>query len=140
MAFKVKKSNLFTIFAVFSFSFCLFFSCQSGYSFRVPGESEIITKNIASEYFSIAEEYFKLKNYQKAIQYYKMAMKDRSLNVSAYYKLARSYALSKDYETAEECFVNLLEKDPQNRDLQVSLAYVKAMKGNTAESLVLYRD
>ena len=85
MPVKVKKSLRFVQFSAIFVSLFLLFSCQSGYSFRVPGESEIITKNIASEYFSIAEEYFKLKNYQKAIQYYKLAMKDKSLNVSAYY-------------------------------------------------------
>ena len=97
----------------------------------MPGESEIITTNISSEYFAIADEYLNLKNYQKAVQYYKLAMKNKSLNAAAYYKLARSYALAKDYESAEKCYTKLLSVDPENKDLQISLAYIKGMSGKT---------
>ena len=116
------------------------FSCQSEYSFRVPGENEIITTNISSEYFAIADEYLNLKNYQKAIQYYKLAMKNKSLNAAAYYKLARSYALAKDYESAEKCYEKLLSVDPENKDLQISLAYIKGMSGKTEEAASLYKE
>lgn len=115
-------------------------SCQTSNALRVPGESAIVSKNIASEYFAIADAYLDLKKYDKAAQYYKLAMKDRSLRLGAYYKLARSYALAKDYSSAEECYKNLLELDPENKDLRISLAYVKGMGGKTDEALSLYME
>lgn len=134
----MKKYRFFSAVLVFSAIFS-FSSCQSEYSFRVPGESEIITTNISLEYFAIADEYLNLKNYQKAVQYYKLAMKNKSLNAAAYYKLARSYALAKDYESAEKCYTKLLSVDPENKDLQISLAYIKGMSGKTEEATRLYK-
>ena len=48
----------------------LFFSCSSLSSFFAPGELEAISENISAEYFTIAEGYYDLENYAKAIQYY----------------------------------------------------------------------
>ena len=56
--------------------------CQTSNAFKVPGESSIITKNIASEYFTIAEGYADLKKYDKAAEYYKYAMNDADIVVS----------------------------------------------------------
>ena len=114
------------------------FSCQSSNSFRVPGETGLISKNICSEYMNIADSYFELKKYDKAITYYKLAMNDKNLKLSVYYKLGRTYALSKDYVNASKIYSDLLKLDPQNKDLQISLAYVKAMSGEVSESLGMY--
>lgn len=134
----MKKLKPFFLGSLF-FASLLCFSCQTSNAFRVPGESGLIVKNISSEYFAIAEAYSNLKNYDKAIVYYKLAMKNKSLRLNAYYKLARVYALSKDYENASKCYKDLLALDPENKDLQLSLAYVKAMSGKTDEAILDYQ-
>lgn len=135
----MKKLNS-LLFAGILFSSFLFFSCQTSNALKVPGESALIVKNISSEYFSIAEAYSNLRNYDKAIVYYKLAMKNKSLRLNAYYKLARVYALSKDYENAAKCYKDLLALDPENKDLRLSLAYVKAMGGKTEEAILDYQE
>ncbi|MGN0740773.1 MAG: tetratricopeptide repeat protein [Treponema sp.] len=117
----------------------LFFSCASNQVF-VPGEKQAKIENIYAEYFNLAQEYEKLKNYGKAIDFYKMAMGDKSLHDAAYYKLGRCYAFNKQYDKAAEVFEKLLKKDNSNVALQSSLAYVTAMSGDTKRACLLYKN
>lgn len=137
---KIRHRAFAAFLIAFSLLLALLTSCQTSNALRVPGESSIISKNISAEYFAIADAYLDLKKYDKASQYYKLAMKDKSLRLSAYYKLARSYALAKDYSSAEKCYEDLLRLDPENKDLRLSLAYVKGMGGKTDEALSLYME
>lgn len=128
------------IFFLVLFVIVLFSSCQSQNNITVPGEKQLILKNIYSEYFSIAESYMDLKKYDKAIIYYKKAMQNKSLKNAVDYKLARCYALNKNYSESQKIFEELLKKDPENKDLKLSLAYVLAMKGEVQKSLDLYLE
>ena len=117
----------------------LFISCASD-GFRVPGEEKIILKNLATEYYTVAEGYMEIKNYTKAAEYYKLAMRNEDLYLTAYYKLARSYALAKDWENAVKTYNELLELDGENTVLKTSLAYITAMRGEVDDAIVQYRD
>lgn len=119
--------------------FSIFFSIVGCCSFYVPGEKEIILRNINIEYFNIAEEYFNLKNYSKAIDYYKIAIKDASLYSSACYKLARSYAFSSKWEDAYYYYNDVLKTDPDNLNIKISLAYITAMKGDNDSAIEQYK-
>lgn len=126
-------------FLFISIYFFVLFSIIGCSSFYVPGEKNVILKNITIEYFNIAEEYFNLKNYQKAIDYYNLAKKDESLYLSACYKLARSYALSSKWEEAYSCYNDVLKSDPDNLSIKISLAYITAMKGDIDSSIEQYK-
>ncbi len=133
------KKVFFSFLSLMAFaSFLVITGCQTSNAFKVPGESAIITKNIASEYFTIAEGYADLKKYNKAAEYYKYAMKNKSLRLSAYYKMARCYALAKDYKNATEAYENLLKLDPENKEIKLSLAYIQGMSGDTEKALKSY--
>jgi tetratricopeptide (TPR) repeat protein len=106
----------------------------------VPSETRILRKNLATEYYSIAEAYFDLKKYDKAADYYKLAMKDPALRTAAYYKLGRAYALGKQWNDAEKIFRTLLKRDPENLSISISIAYITAMKGDTENALLMYRN
>ncbi len=121
------------------FAFIFLISCSSS-SFRAPGESRIILKNIASEYYAIAEGFFEIKKYDKAAEYYRLAMRNDELYLSSYYKLARSYALAKDWDKASEAYNYLLKLDPENTALKASLAYITAMSGDFKKGIALYKD
>ncbi len=123
---------------IFTFLFLIFFSCSSAPSLRVPGESAVISKNLAIEYFNIAEGYTELKKYDKAAEYYKKALSDKNLYSQAYYKLARSYALAKNWDDAATCYEELLTLDPENEELKESLAYISAMKGDFDDAISRY--
>lgn len=115
-----------------------FFSCASN-ELRVPGETELILKNISTEYYNIAEGYMDIKKYDKATEYYKLAMRHKELNLPAYYKLARAYALAKNWDKASECYDELLKLDPENTMLKISIAYITAMSGNVDEGILKYK-
>ncbi|MBR1722979.1 MAG: tetratricopeptide repeat protein [Treponema sp.] len=115
----------------------LFSSCTS--SFRIPGETNIILKNLSNEYYAIAEAYMDVKKYDKAAEYYELAMRNKALYLTSYYKLARSYALAKNWEKAKEAYTYLLSLDPENIMLKSSLAYITAMGGDIDKAILDYK-
>lgn len=126
--------HIFLLFLIFSFV-----SCAST-GLRIPGEEKIILKNLATEYYTVAEGYLEIKNYTKAAEYYKLAMRNEDLYLTAYYKLARSYALAKNWDEAVKTYNELLERDGDNTLLKTSLAYITAMRGDVDDAIVQYRD
>ena len=80
-----------------------------------------------------------IKDYAKAATYYEKAMADKDLYLQAYYELGRSYALSKNWEKALSIFNDFLEKDSDNLDLQMSVAYIHAMRGDFSQALEQYK-
>lgn len=116
----------------------LMISCKTS-SLAIPGEKRVIQNNISLEYFSIASAYEDLKKYDKAIEYYKLALNNKEIKDNAFYKLARCYALSKDWENAEKCYKQILEKDSSNTNIRISLAYIYAMNGNLEAALDCYK-
>lgn len=125
--------------------FCLiigslfFTSCMTN-AIYVPGEKTVKISNINQEYYNLAEEYFKLEKYEKAIEFYKLAGRDKSLRNVAYYKTGRCYALNKQYDKAEPIFRNMQKKDPENQSIKATLAYITAMNGNKKKASLLYKD
>lgn len=136
----MKGRNIFTKLSVLFFvsTFFLLVSCQSTYF--IPGKKTVVYKNISAEYFNIAQGYEGLKNYNKAIEYYKLAMNDKSIANSCNYKIGRCYALSKDYSNAAKIYESLVAKDPDNLSLKMSLAYVYAMGGETNKAIAFYKN
>ncbi len=118
-------------------SLLFFSSCQS--TFRIPEEERTILENIAAEYYNIAEGYVGVKNYSKAAEYYKLAMRDPEVYQQAYYKLARAYALAQNWEAAQTCYDEMLAKDPDNMNLQLSVAYITAMRGQSDEAIEMFK-
>ena len=107
------------------FSFCVFsFSCKSVNNF-VPGQKRIQINNLYKEYYNIAETYFSLKNYTKAISYYKLGL---------------SYVMNNDWTNAEKIFTELYKKDFENDSIKSSLAYIYSMSGNLTKAEQFYSE
>lgn len=87
---------------------------------------------------AIADTYNELEKFDKAIEYYELAMKDKSVYWAAYYKLARCYAMNKQYPKARKMYFTLYKRDKKNLDIQLSLAYLYAMEGYLDKSEVIY--
>lgn len=129
----------------FGFIFCIlvlvfFATCSSSKSLTVPGEDKIRAQNMASEYYSLAQDYEENKNYSKAILYYQKSMADDSLYTSAYYKVGLCNALSGNWQKAQNIFGELLIKDAENDTIKESLAYVCAKGGKLEKSALLYEE
>ena len=129
----MKKSTFCYLSLVF-----LFFSCSGTAHLPVPGEKNAVESNISVEYYSIASSYEELKNYKKAIDYYNLAKKNKKMRASSEYKIARCYALLKDWDNAQAGFEKILKKNPSNTNIKISLAYIMAMRGDLEASSQLY--
>ncbi|GMO47179.1 MAG: hypothetical protein Pg6C_09320 [Treponemataceae bacterium] len=106
----------------------------------IPGENAKILKNLAGEYFTVAGAYANTKQYDKAIEYYRLAARDKNYHTAARYEMARMNAFLSRWEDAEKIYADLLKNDPRNRDIASSLAYVKAMSRDLAGAESLYRE
>lgn len=113
-------------------------SCRTVIDSAVPGAHTVAVKNVYNEYMLIGDEYIKVENYDKAIEYYKKALGEKSIYWSAYYKLARAYALSGKWQEAGEAYTRLLERDGENTELLRSAAYVLAMSGDIDGAMDIY--
>ena len=89
-------------------------------------------------FFSIGIKAKNNKNYKKAIDYYNLAKKNKKMRASSEYKIARCYALLKDWDNAQAGFEKILKKDPSNTNIKISLAYIMAMRGDLEASSQLY--
>ena len=116
------------------------FSCKSSAHFPIPGEKKVTQAALHAEYLSLADAYAELEKYDKAIQYYKLAMHDKNLYWNALYKLGRAYALSKNWGDAKDAYEKLLKRDPQNMSLKLSLAYIQAMSGDLEKAKSAYES
>ena len=114
-------------------------SCATNAHLPVPGEKTAVQSNLSAEYLAIADEYFALSKFDKAVDYYKRAMKNKTLYWSAYYKLGRSYAMSKKWSDARRIYLKLLNRDPKNLSVRLSLAYIIAMDGRLEQAEEVYK-
>ncbi len=115
----------------------IFVSCAS-FRVPVPGETAVRKNNIFVEYMNIADSYNDLGKYDKAITYYKMAKSNRKLKWTANYKLARAYAMNKNWEEAQKLYLELYRRDPENISIQMSIAYIYAMNGKLPSAETIY--
>lgn len=114
-------------------------SCASVH-LPIPGETAAFKHNIYTEYYAIADAYYDLAKYDKAVNYYSLSMKNKDLYWSSYYKLAKSYVALSNWNEAEKIFKDLLKRDSSNINLMMSLAYVEAMNNNLVASEKLYQE
>lgn len=116
-----------------------FFSCKTT-KFIIPGEKKVAIDNIFIEYYNLGEEYFKLKNYKKAAEYYIKASSNKDIHNAACFKAGRSYALAKEWTSAGQVYEEILKKDKGNVSAKESLAYVYAMSNDFERSERLYTE
>ena len=67
-------------------------------------------------------------------------MRNEDLYLAASYKLARCYALAKDWEKATEAYSFLLNLDKDNVQLKTSLAYITVMSGKIDDGILQYQE
>jgi tetratricopeptide (TPR) repeat protein len=113
---------------------------QAGCAGVLPGEDSKILQNLAGEYFAVGGAYANLGQYENALTYYKLAMRDKNFYTAAYYESARMNALLSRWDEAKKMYETLLLKDPNNKDMRVSLAYVIAMSGDLAQAESIYAE
>ena len=83
-------------FCILFLSLFLIFSCAS--------DNNVLMKDVYAGYYSIAEEYFKMEKYAKAVEFYEKCLNDNDeLNLrNINYKLAQSYLKLSKWEEASK--------------------------------------
>jgi tetratricopeptide (TPR) repeat protein len=108
------KKNIISF--ILSITFFIFLSCKT--TDIIPGSNRIKIQNIYNEYLNIANVYYELEKFDKAIEYYTLAMDSKELYWACYYKLAQCYALTSKWTQSEEYYVVLQERDPTNSSIK----------------------
>ncbi len=135
MKIRFKISSFLSLFVIF----ILLFSCAST-PVPMPGDQQKKITNIYIEYMNIAEEYYKLEKYDKAITYYKFAMQSRTLYLNCYYKLAKVYSIHSNWSNALDMYKTILKRDPENASIKSSIAYLYSMNGQNDKALKIYEE
>lgn len=106
----------------------------------IPGKEDDKITNIYIEYLNIGDIYFNLEKYTEAIPYYKLAMQNKKVYWGAYYKLAKCYVYTSDWNNALSMYKKLLNKDKENNSLKANIAYIYLMQGNFNKAEFIYSD
>jgi len=126
-------------FFLFAASSIFFISCLSK-PIPIAGEKKMAINNIYVEYMNIADIYYSLEKYDKALEYYKLAMQNSKLYWASYYKTAKVYAIQSNWDSALPMYRRLLRRDPDNDSLKASLAYIYAMTGKLTKAERAYKE
>lgn len=112
-------------------------SCASGGTSLARSSGMI--EDLGREYYLLADSYAELKKYDKALELYQKASRtgikgERELS----FKIARTAALAKDWNTALKEYGFLLEKDKDNLLLKKSVAWIYGQKGDLEKAETEY--
>ena len=117
-----------------------FSSCASTeLSVPVPGQGAVKTRNIYAEYYTLGDSYYKLEDYKKAAEYYELAMKKKDQYWAAYYKLAKCYVFTSEWNKALPMYRKILERDTENASLKARLGDVSSNEDASLSNLELLR-
>ncbi len=116
---------------LFLFAFSLvFLSCQSGGA----------GKELARDYYNVANAYAEQKKYDKAAEYYRRSLDlDPSLNEPAF-NLARTYGESGEYEKALDLLRALAVQDEENLMVKEMQAYIYYRSGDAGSAADFYQQ
>ena len=106
----------------------------------IPGQTAQEKLDLYNQYMLIADEYFSLKKYDKAVLYYEECLKCEELYWTAYYKIAKISVIQSNWEKALKMFNTLLERDKENLTLKENIAYIYAMKGEKEKAVSIYLE
>jgi predicted Zn-dependent protease len=97
------------------------------------------SKEMAGEYYSLAEGYTETGKYGKAVALYKKAALRKEYRNAADFGLARAYALDGNWAGASSLLERLHKADPGNVLVTTAYAYALVSSGDVGRSLALYK-
>ncbi len=83
----------------------------------------------------LAKSFYKVKNYQKAIEIYETVLEKDSDNLIITYRLGKLYFSANNLKKASTVFKMLLEKDPNNPNYDYQLGLISSRKADGNEML-----
>lgn len=133
---RLKKTVFYSCLLIFLASS---FSCVTK-PVPILGDKGMALDNLYGEYMNIADTYYSLEKYDKAMEYYKLAMQDSKLYWAAYYKTAKVYAVQSNWDAALPMYRRLLRREKDNDSIKSSIAYIYAMTGALKKAERAYKE
>lgn len=112
--------------------------CASSGISLAPGETRTLLRNLSTEYCEMADSFFEMKKYDKAVNYYQKSLKVKN-SLSVKFKLAKTYVMLNKWAEANSIYKELYRKDKENSALITMLAYTEIKTGNVDNALSLYK-
>jgi tetratricopeptide (TPR) repeat protein len=97
-------------------------------------------KDLAQEYYNLANAYFELEEFDKASEYYRRALQYDPSLVQGSYNLARLYIQDGRYDDAVGLLESLLERDTENLMVRETLGYALYRAGRTEAAVAVFED
>ena len=95
-------------------------------------------RELAAEYYNIGNGFLELGQYEKAVQYFRDALRLDPALVKADYNLALTYVRLQRIPDARQTIERLLVDDPQNATLLSALAWAYHKEGRDEDALAQY--
>ena len=135
---KLKKLCLAKLFSAI-LTALIFSSCISK-PVPILGDKKIAIDNLYLEYLNIGDVYYSLEKYDKALEYYKLAMQNSKIYWAAYYKTAKVYAVQSNWDSALPMYRRLLRREKDNDSIKASIAYIYSMTGALKKAERAYKE
>jgi general transcription factor 3C polypeptide 3 (transcription factor C subunit 4) len=90
---------------------------------------------------AIGDAFFTLNYAERALDFYMFLTEREETNGSnVWFKIGQCYQLLKDFDQAKECFENVIEEEPENLKVKLSLAKVFEQLGQPKSALNLIKQ
>jgi len=97
--------------------------------------SQSVKGEMAKEYYNLGNAYYEIREYDRAIAYYNLAISQDPELLGAHYNLSLAFIKEGREEEAERVLLRLLERDPENVSILQLLAYVYYQSGSAAKAI-----
>jgi tetratricopeptide (TPR) repeat protein len=97
--------------------------------------SQTAKEELAQEYYNLGNAFYEIRSYDRAIDYYTLAISHNPGLLNAHYNLSLALIKQGRGDRAEETLLALLEEEPDNTSVLKILSYAYYKQGKTDEAL-----
>lgn len=152
--FEIKDVRLKTAYQIVAYNYAIEKFQNGAYNdalmnFQLVRKYPIDEQLINQTYYWSADAYYRMKNYDKAIEYYESFIKypvktESKLNSEAYYNLGYCYLNKKEFGKEEEAFLNFINSDTQDKerkfDAYLRLGDVSYVLRKNEDAIAYYQE
>lgn len=101
---------------------------------------KVLSSNKFDSFYNLGIDYYKKKNYETAIRYFKFALEQNEIKPHVYYNMALSYQYLEEYDDAIYYYNKFLEQNRYDYDCLYNVALIYYNKGSFAEAVEFFEE